>query len=339
MKKILWVGSPFFSNMLGDMGWEDVYVHTPESFTLFTYENLVDVAGFTPDVLVVADRSFPPFVVGMEKAQCLTVLYVVDSHLHSWFPLYAQAFDLCLVSLFDHIPFFKTEILPSDRILWSPPYAQDAFRPKGSSELLWDCLFVGTVSENTPLRKIFLEKLSAYFPGLHVERGDFVSLFPKARVVLNFCEHGDLNFRVFEAMGLASALVSPRIGNRQDALFTNGRDYLLYDPTNPSDPVDALRAIDRLLSDDRLRLSVQENALSRIDEKHRASHRARTFTEKVAELWERKQSVVAHRLAISEYIRERFLKLLYLLWAKECQDDGIKGRYLAYAKGLGGRHG
>ncbi len=336
MKKIIWIGSPFFSNMLGDMGWEQVYVHTPQAFTLFTYEEIVDMAGFTPDVLVVADRSFPPFVVGMEKAPCLTVLYVVDSHLHSWFPLYAQAFDFCLVSLFDHIPTFPTEILTQDRILWSPPYAQDAFRPKGESEILWDCVFVGTVGENTPLRKIFLEKLSTLMPGLHVERGNFVSLFPKSRVVLNFCEYGDLNFRVFESMGLASALVTPRIGNRQDYLFSNERDFLLFDP---ADPADAMRCIERLLGDDGLRTSLQTNALARIDEKHRASHRARTFTEKIADFWERRSALISRRMALSEHIRERFLKLLYLLWAKEFQDDDIKARYLKYAKGWGGMHG
>ncbi|MBQ7456771.1 MAG: glycosyltransferase family 1 protein [Desulfovibrio sp.] len=331
MKSCIWIGNPFFSNKLSQMGWEKVYVHTFVDFQLFTYADLVRLAGFEPDVVVVADKSMPPFVLGVEHFPCLTALYVVDSHVHSWFPLYAQAFDCCLVSLFDHCSSFVSERLPKERILWSPPYAQDAYRPKGACDPVWDCLFVGTVSANTPKRAQFLAELGRILPNLYVTTGPFVELYPKAKVVLNFCEFGDLNFRVFEAMGLGAALVTPRIAQHQDSLFTDAFHYVLYDAQSPAN---AKSAILRLLHDEMLRRQIQNNALAIIDQKHRASHRAKAFTEHIASLWDARDQIIAERIAQAPWIREHSLRLLYCLWAKEMEDASIQQTYLAYAKGL-----
>ncbi|MBO4369513.1 MAG: glycosyltransferase family 1 protein [Desulfovibrio sp.] len=330
MERILWIGNPFFVNKLAEAGWKTVFSHYFEGMTTFTYDDLVRLAGFAPDCLVVADKSIPPFVLGVEDMPCLTVFYAVDSHLQSWYPYYAQAFDLCLLSLKDHIPLFANAMLPDDRIIWSPPYAQDAFRPKEKSpEKEWDCLFVGPVNTRTPKRKVFLDELKGLFPPLHVQWGNFVELFPKAKVVLNYCEHGDLNFRVFEALGLGSALVTPRIANGQDMLFKEGIHFLLFDPEKPGD---CLKAILHLLEDDSHRVSLGKNGLKAIDEAHRASHRALSFTEHLRKLWPDRKEIIAQRRAKAPFIRKNFLRLPYLLWAKEIKDDTIRGRYLAYAQ-------
>ncbi|MBQ7617553.1 MAG: glycosyltransferase family 1 protein, partial [Desulfovibrio sp.] len=223
MQKILWTGNHFFVASLAQAGWTKVFHHRYDNFAFFSYEDLVKLAGFEPDVLLVADKSMPPNILGVEEFPCLTVLYVVDSHLHSWYPYYAQAFDFCLVSLKDHLPLFSQAHLSHERVMWLPPFAQDHYRPDPDCprEICYDCLFVGRVSALTPKRQIFLKELSELFPSLEVTTGSFANLFPKAKVVLNFCEHGDLNFRVFEALGMGSALVTPRIGNGQDGLFRN----------------------------------------------------------------------------------------------------------------------
>ena len=96
-RKLLWLGSPFFSGALSDCGWE-VRVHNFEEIAVFAWEDLVRLAGWEPDVLVVADKSRPPFVLGMEAFPCLTLFYAVDTHIHSWYPWYAQGFDACLVT-------------------------------------------------------------------------------------------------------------------------------------------------------------------------------------------------------------------------------------------------
>ncbi|MBR4741362.1 MAG: glycosyltransferase family 1 protein, partial [Desulfovibrio sp.] len=195
MKTILWIGNPFFVNALKLCGWENVYYYSFTNLTIFTWDKLVKIAQTEPDILVVADKSMPPFVLGMEDFPCLTVFYAVDSHVHSWYPHYAQAFDLCLVSLKDHLPLFVGEHLPADRVLWSPPFAFDYIRePTICVPKRWDCIFVGSINQATPKRAVFLSELQAKMPSLNITTGNFMKLYPQARVVLNFCELGDLNF-------------------------------------------------------------------------------------------------------------------------------------------------
>ena len=329
MQNIIWIGNPFFVNKLADCGWKKVFTHNFQNFTLFTYEDLVRLAGFTPDVVVVADKSMPPFVLGVEDFPCLTVFYAVDSHLQSWYPYYAQGFDLCLLSLKDHQSLFQGRLKACD-ILWSPPFAQDAFRPKDKLETkCWDCLFVGRVNQTTPKRRVFLETLGKLLPGLHVVFGDFVQLFPKARVVLNYCEHGDLNFRVFEALGLGCALVTPMIANGQSDLFQDGEEMLCFDPEKPEE---ALAGIQRLLNDTALCRHLEEKGLEAIDRAHRASHRAKTFTEKLQSLAPQAAEIIAQRQAEASKIRQTYLKLPYLLWANEMADPAMKASYLAAAR-------
>ena len=331
MQRILWTGNPFFVRSLAACGWTHVYYHSFQAFEVFTFDDLVRAAGFVPDVLVVADKSLPPFILGVEEFPCLTVFYAVDSHLQSWYPNYAQAFDLCLLSLKDHFPFFVSEYLTSERILWSPPFALDSARPPEiAPPKRWDCLFVGNVNSNTPRRKEFLARLQEREQGLFVTRGSFVELFPQARVLFNYCEHGDLNFRVFEALGMGGALVSPRIANGQDELFRDGTHCLLYTP----DDVDAASAcIRRLLADDTLRSSLARNGLAAVDSAHRATHRAKAFTEHVSRFWPEHEEIIAERRSRARMIRRDYLKLIYLLWAREFEDEAVRFAYLSHATG------
>ena len=163
MRHLLWIGHPYFYADLAACGWQESSFCPLDDFRLFSWHDLVKQAGFEPELLVVADKSTPPFVLGMEDFPCLTVFYSVDSHIHSWHPLYAQGFDICLISLRDHAPLFAGPFLPGERIFWSPPYAPDHARPPEKSSQAdgrqWDCLFVGTVNENTPGRREFLRWL------------------------------------------------------------------------------------------------------------------------------------------------------------------------------------
>lgn len=73
MQRILWLGSPFFGAELHAVGWQNVAMHNVGGDRVFGWEDLVRLAGFVPDVLVVGDNSRPPFVIGVENFPCLTV--------------------------------------------------------------------------------------------------------------------------------------------------------------------------------------------------------------------------------------------------------------------------
>ena len=344
MRRIFWIGSPFFWQSLRETGWEEVAFCNFEEPRVLGWRDVVRQAGFVPDVVVVADKSRPPFVLGVEDFPCLTVFYSVDSHIHSWQPWYAQAFDACLVSLRDHLPRFAGDFLPAERIWWSPAFAWDDDRPDATAERCWDALFVGTVSDNTPRRAAFLRALGERFPALHVTRGAYRRLYPQARVVLNQCEHGDLNFRVFEALGCGSCLLTPRIGHGLTELFVEGEEIACYAPHDADDAAARLRAL--LAAPERME-ALRRAGLAAVDARHRAVHRARAFTEHLrAFLEEERRSLVARRRQRAAAIRQQALRLPCLLWAEDLSaspDPAVRALRAAYLEearqGYGGQGG
>ena len=328
MKKLFWIGSPFFSGSLAECGWE-VCAHNFEHTAVFGWGDIVSIAGWEPDVVVVADKSRPPFVLGMEKFPCLTVFYCVDSHIHSWYPLYAQGFDACLMSLKDHMPRMAGDFLPAERIWWFPAFAKNDDLPLPHTPE-WDLLFVGTVNpQTTPKRHAFLQALKERVPSLHVAQGNYRQLYPKARLVLNFCEFGDLNFRVFEALGCGVCLVTPDIANGQPELFTNGEDLLTY-PVHTEDSMDRLVAtIEDALQDNGRCRRIAASGFAKVDSKHRARHRAQAFTDAVRAL--SAEETIKKRMHRASAIRSGALRLIYLLLAESVEASLLKQAYLRAA--------
>lgn len=337
MEHILWIGSPFFSDSLEDCGWPYIKIHNFEDNVIFCWDDLVKISGFTPEVLVVADKSRPPFILGMEKFPCLTVFYSVDSHIHSWQPLYAQGFDICLVSLKDHMQKFISPYMPKERIFWSPPFAKNNTSYREDIKKEHDCLFVGTVSENTPKRKMFLDKLKERFPSLSVMQGNYIDLFPRGRILLNHCEHDDLNFRVFEALGCGGCLVTPRVEHGMHKLFVDGEHLVGY---VSEDVGDALFRIKFLLEEPELIEYIGKTGMAEINAKHRAIHRCQAFTDNLCDIWmQSPETIIANRQKNADIIRENYLKIPYLLWANQINDPLQKEAFLAAAKGNYGLSG
>lgn len=337
-QNILWIGNPFFAPALKDCGWKNVRLHYFRDFQVFGWDDLLDIAGFEPDVVVYGDMSTPPFILGIEDFPCMTVLYAVDTHIHSWLPFYAQGFDACMVSLRDHIPNFYGPALGRERVWWSPPHAPDETGQIQEASREWDCLFVGTCNENLmPKRFAFLKALGRKIPGLHIETGDFRKLFPRAKVLVNHAEHGDLNFRTFEGPGCGGCLVTPQMGHGFSDIFKDGVHLLAY---KPDDPDDAARKINYLLEHPDLQENMRKAALMEINAHHRASHRARAFTKNVERVFaEGIESIVEKRGKNAENLRKQCLAIPFLHWANSITDPQIKQAYLAAARGRFGKPG
>ena len=329
MKRLLWIGSPFFSPALPAYGWELCAINF-EDLAVFSWADLVARAGWEPDALVVADKSRLPFVLGIEDMPCLTVAYCVDTHIHTWLPFYAQGFDLCLVSLRDHQQLFKNKALEEERIRWFPAFAKDDDRP-GSCEEEWDCLFVGTLSaDKTPKRMAFLRELGELVPGLHTVRGDYRRLFPTGRIALNHCEAGDLNFRVFEALGCGACLLTPRIGHGLLDLFQDGVHLVTY---TPDDAQDAARRIRQLLAQPLKRSLLRTAGLAAIDAGHRAKHRAEELS-RLLRAWPRPR--IQERRRQASLIRKQWLRVIYLHMAETEAEPRMREAYFQAAQGTFG---
>lgn len=337
MQKLLWIGNPYFAGSLAECGW-DITIRELRDFRTLCWDELVRMAGFKPDVLVVGDISSPPFVLGMEEFPCLTVFYAVDSHIHSWLPLYAQGFDACLVSLLGDIDKFIGPFLPRERVWWSPPYAKMEDKPAPEIPKSIDCLFVGTNDEKLmPGRTAFLRELAKNVPGLVVTTGNYRELFPKARVLVNHAANGDLNFRVFEALGCGGCLVTPRIGHGLEKMFVDGEHLVGY---APEDAGDAAWRINFLLENPAVCEHIGNTGNAEVNSAHRAIHRAQAFTDHVCDLFMGDvEEIIAQRKRLAPRIRKECLSVPYLLWAKELSQPEIKEAYLAAARGKFGLSG
>lgn len=359
MKTLFWIGGPgrFDAQALRD--WHIVRSEVrPGEF--FSWEDCVCRCQGEPDAVLVGDSSLPPFVLGVENFPCPTIFYAVDTHIHSWLPFYGQAFDACLVSLRDHLPLFtraRGGRLPAECVLWYPPCAPALPETEVPPHFLdmpkeWDCLFVGTVNQDTtPLRKRFFELLGKKVP-IEIRTGNYRTLFPRARLVINICEKGDLNFRVFESMGCGAALLTPRIRNGQEILFLPGEHMQLYTipglaercfPDAPplTDSMlesmatvaadNAEKAIQNILSDEARRNAMAHRAWNEINSFHRPVHRAATLHRLLENI---SPAAAAERRRHAADIRARYLKFMYLLWGESLPaEHPLKEAYMRAALG------
>lgn len=323
--KLAWLGFPAFQHHMNAQGFETAFVPLPKPWVL-DWEDICDKAGFQPDVLVYADRSFPPPLAGLDRFPCLTCFYAVDTHIHSWYPAYALAFDCCAVSLRDHLPPF-VEGLGSERAIWLPAFPRDVDVPKWEAEKKWDVLFVGKVDpELTPARHVFLQELESLLPGrLHVTRGAYRDIFPHGRVVLNVAERGDLNFRVFEALACGSCLLTPGVGHGQDELFPPGECLETYEGGDASG---AAEMIETLLGDSERRLALARTGHAEIEKRHRMAHRAKTLAGLLGA--EAVRSARDERLARKPGLLPE-VRAIYLHWAENLPAGELRSRYLAAA--------
>lgn len=323
-----WIGGGYLHPQFAERGY-DVRRVPLSSPRVLDWDGVCRETGCEPDFLVYADASLPPPLVGLERFPCPTLFYCVDSHIHQWYPLYAQAFDLCAVSLLGHLPGMTLRLGP-DRVFWLPPFPIRGERPpEAGPERIWDVLFVGHVNrETSPVRARFLREFAGEVDNFAVREGSFAELFPQARIVLNVAERGDLNFRVFEALATGACLLTPRIGNGQDQLFEDGVHLFTY---GQNDPCDAARKARRLLERPELCERARRAGLAEIDARHRRRHRVRTILDRIEGL--DRKAAVRERLAQADAIRDKYLRLLFLHWAAEVPDARSRELYLDGARG------
>lgn len=323
---IAWVGGSSFMHHLPPLGYEIVSINQARPEPL-SWDQLVQKVGKEPDYVFYADRSFPPPFLNVESFPAITIFHAIDTHIHSWYPKYAQGFDLVLVSLKDHMRLFANQRLKSEQIVWFPPMPMDQDRPIPDAEKEWDLLFVGKVDkELTPIRYDFLNRVEKLFPGLVIRQGKYNTLFPKARLVLNIAERNDLNFRVFESLACGSCLVTPEIGNGQPDLFQDKVHFFTYPPDDEKALVELVKY---LLARPELCEQVAAQGEAEVNARHRMSCRAATLAQTLETL--PLEQYRDQRLKTANEILKLHTRLVYLHWAEALSQEDCGALYLKAA--------
>ncbi len=225
------------------------------------FEILDQIAPFRPDYILYHDDSSSYIrVCEMHKCPLPTIFYSVDTHIHgTWHSYVSGMFDHTFVAQRSYMHAFQVH---TNHVSWLPLWAPRRIEPSSMRDI--PICFRGTLELPQRQQRVdFLRAVAQAVP-LDYAQGDFEEAFSRAEIVLNEQIRDDVNFRVFEAIMCGACLVTPRSPNGLAELFVDNQHLVTYEPRNPLDAIDKLRA----LMDDPLR----RGNIARAGRDHLLSH-------------------------------------------------------------------
>lgn len=223
--------SPPIAQALADMGHTVEEIRPPRGIVFLPrILKRLSARAFVPDILVQQESLGPRlYLAGLDEAPCPSLFFAVDSHLNLfWQQWYSLLFDAVLtphVSLFADLP---KECRPSavSRFAWFGQSRQ--WRPhERRGRFMSIC---ARRTEHRPLREWFMELL--FQRGLECVEGlkhsDMMLLYDDSRLVPNECIAWESNFRLLEAASAGCCVLSPDVGEDQNALLEPGKEFLVW---------------------------------------------------------------------------------------------------------------
>lgn len=221
----------------------DVTLSEPLSHKRFL--ELLAERSMRPDLVFWCDACQLPWIFGLESLPAVVIGYSVDQYLHPWHVPFSAGFDAVFVAQKDYLDLFTSPHYARPAA-WMPLFCDPARCAAPEHERDIPISFVGTVHGTAnPERAGFLDAFHKRAP-LVVTSGAYAPVYGRSRIVLNQSAAGEVNFRVFEAMGCGAALLTEETGNGLRELFTPGEDVLVY---RRGDPADAARQALAALAD------------------------------------------------------------------------------------------
>ncbi len=228
------------------------------------------VQTFAPDALLVGDDSSPLLHLGLEHYALPRLWWSIDTHLHvRWHRHFAAQFHRVMGA---QRPFLKAlRDLSGRPAKWLPLFFPEALSFRPWEERQEGAVFVGTLDKTrNPRRVAFFEALQKRLP-VRVLQGNYRKIYAGARIVVNQAVAGDLNNRIFEAMGCGTALVTETLPQGFRDIGEPGKHFFTY---TSGDVEGAAQAIEALLVDPARCEALARAGHAQIQEHHLASHRA-----------------------------------------------------------------
>jgi hypothetical protein len=169
------------------------------------------------------------FLSGLEECPCPTLFWAIDSHLNMyWQKWYSLLFDAVLtphLSLFAALP---GALRPRRALRFAQPGQARAWTDH--ARRTWDLAMWARLTSHRPVRQWLTELLAPL--GLHVTDrlsvGEMMRLYDATRVVPNECIANEVNFRLMEGASSGCLVLSPDVGEDQDALLRPGEEFLVW---------------------------------------------------------------------------------------------------------------
>ena len=206
-------------------------------------------ASFVPNLLLFIEggtmRLLP---MGLEKLECITAWYAIDTHTDYKKHLYlSRLFDLTFVAQKEYLHKLMEDGV--SRAHWLPLACEPSIYPREALPRLWDIAYVGSADPLVhPVRHQLLDALSKVFPKMWRGRAsvqEMGEIYSQARLVFNKSLNNDVNMRFFEAMGSGAVLLTdPVTNNGIDELFRKNEHYFEY-----HDQDELLELANKLLAD------------------------------------------------------------------------------------------
>lgn len=234
------------------------------------YFGLTTVHPPTPDVILVVDPVRKKF--DFSKFDAPTAYYAIDSHVafdQHVKDAHVQDYDFVFVAQKDDIPKYRE--VGCEKVYWLPLACDPDINKRYKLPMKHDLCFVGKVPPKTEREQIIrkIKKEFNIFVG-HKYLHDMARVFSQSRIVLNKSHAGDLNMRVFETMSCGRLLLTDRIANGLEELFTDKRHLVIYDDLN-----DLAEKIRYYLRNAAEREKIAAQGQKEVQRKHTYSHRAK----------------------------------------------------------------
>lgn len=192
------------------------------------------------DLLFLIDPVIHPVPRGLEDVICPIAGYLIDVHQGLKERVALLPFlDVVFVAQKDYI----AELAASgcSTAHWLPLAFEPQLFPRRAAER-YDVAFVGRIGAPGTMRHDTLMHVLPKVRSNDYTRSyrptEMAQVYAQSKIVLNASVAGDLNMRVFEALGSGAMLITDRITNGLSELFTEDRHYVGYgDPAEAYDKV------------------------------------------------------------------------------------------------------
>lgn len=233
--------------------------------------------GFEPDYVVfVEGGSMQLLPVALERLECLTAWYGIDTHMdYAKHLRIGRLFDVTFLAQKEYVERMRADGIR--QVHWLPLGLAEELLPSPMPERTIDIAYVGSeqVAAN-PLRHTLLEALRREFSSTRfgaASPNEMGRIYAGAKLVFNKSVNNDVNMRFFEAAGAGAVLVTDRISNNGvEELFEEGKHYVSYE-----DQDSLIRTVQTLLTDPHRRAAIGKSARHHVLEHHTYRHRAQSF--------------------------------------------------------------